>query len=82
MDYHNIFGPNFTINGSELPHLEELENLTETIVNNVLKSKLYHIPPLLENTLFLSYGAICAVALIGNALVLCLVMVSKFDFIA
>lgn len=72
---------NFTVNGSELPHLEELEHLTDTLVNNIAKSKLYHIPALLENTLFFIYGAICAIALIGNALVLCLVVVSKFNIL-
>lgn len=77
MDYYDIFPENFTVLQPEQLNLTA-DNYTKLIAKSVRKSKLYQIPPLLENILFASYGAICAIALLGNTLVLCLVVVSAY----
>lgn len=75
MDYYDDFPKNVTS-----LHPEQLnftaDNYTALIVKSVVNSKLYQIPPALENILFAAYGTICTIALLGNTLVLCLVLVS------
>lgn len=78
MDDYDILPKNFTFPDPENLNFSKIENYTELIIKSVRKSKLYQIPPLLENILFASYGTICAISLLGNALVLCLVVVSFF----
>lgn len=81
MDFTEFTTENFTLNSSEYFIPKEDDFYVELSAKNAEKVelKLYHIQPLLENILFASYGAICATALLGNTLVLCLVIVSELS---